>query len=276
MARELWHARDLLVQLTLRDVRIRYKQAVMGFAWALLMPMLIVVSGTIVRYAMSVSSGAALDVAALGGIAVKALPWAFVVGSVGFATPSLTQNLNLVSKIYFPRQVLPLSSVIAQLFDTCIGAVTLLLVLPFLGATLSPALLWAPVLIVVLVVWTMGIALFLSCANLFFRDVKYIVQVLVMFGIFFTPVLYEPAMLGPVGGPIVMLNPVAPILEGLRLSVIEGWNLALPLTETTASGASVLAWTPWYLVYSAVWAFGGLAGSALLFHRAAFLFAEYV
>src|SRR6185312_3224811 len=121
---ELWKYRELLYQLMLRDVRIRYKQAVMGFAWAILMPALIVAAGTLVRFAMAYVGGGHVSHDAIAGMAVKALPWAFFVGAIGFATSSLTGNLPLVSKIYFPREVLPLSATCAQSFDSTIGAIT--------------------------------------------------------------------------------------------------------------------------------------------------------
>ena len=94
--------------------------------------------------------------------------------------------------------------------------------------------------------FTTGVSLFLSCANLFFRDVKYIVQVVLMFGIFFTPIFFEPAMLGPKGAYLAMLNPLTGILEGLRLSVVEGHNLLEPLT-VVVKGVPRVAWEPWEL-----------------------------
>jgi ABC-type polysaccharide/polyol phosphate export permease len=268
--------RNLLYQLTLRDVRIRYKQAIMGFGWALFVPILIVVSGFLVRLAMSYVSDTPVETASVAGIAVKAIPWGFFVGAIGFATGSLTSNVNLVTKIYFPREVLPLSSVLASGFDSLIGAATMVVVLPFLGVAPSVAMLWAPVLALLLFLFTAAAGLFLSCANAFFRDVKYIVQVLVTFGIFFTPVFFDAAMFGPVGAQVVMLNPLAPLLEGFRLCVVEGHDLLTPLVATTAGGQEVLEWTPWYLAYSTAWTVFGLIGSALLFHRSEFIFAEYV
>ena len=122
--------------------------------------------------------------------------WSFFVGALGFATASLIGNSNLVTKIYFPREVLPLSSVAAQGFDTSIGLLTLVVILPFLGVRLHASFVWIPLLLFLLVTFTTGVSMFLSCANLFFRDVKYIVQVVLMFGIFFTPIFFEPAMLG--------------------------------------------------------------------------------
>ncbi len=189
---EVWEHRELLEQLTRRDIKLRYKQAAMGLAWAVFMPCLIVLSGLIVRYAMAQISGATLKQSDIANIAVKGVGWAFFVGSLGFATASLVGNSNLVTKIYFPREVLPLSSVGAQSFDTTIGLLTLVIVLPFLGVRLHPSFVWVPLLLLLLLLFTTGVSLFLSCANLFFRDVKYIVQVVLMFGIFFTPIFFEP------------------------------------------------------------------------------------
>jgi len=273
--REIWDARDLLYRFTARDVRIRYKQAVMGFAWALLMPVLIVMAGVIVRFAMAQVAGTRIDPRDLGGITVKAVPWAFFVGAVGTATNILTTNITLVTKIYFPREVLPLSAVAAQGFDSAIGAVAVVAALPFLGGQMTASLLWVPLLVLLIVLLTTGVCLFLSCANLFFRDVKYIVQVVLMFGIFVTPVFFEPAMLGARAAGLAMLNPLAPLLEGLRLALLAGHNLWQPLT-LAQRGTDVVAWSPWWLGYSAVWSIGGLILATALFHRLQYLFAEYV
>ncbi len=277
MVFELVQSWDLLLQLTRRDIRIRYKQAVIGFGWALFMPMVIVGAGFLVKYAMAHMSGSELQSASFAGMAVKALPWAFFVGAIGFATNSLTGNINLVTKIYFPRVVLPLSAVLAQAFDTAIGATALAaLLFLFLGIGFSLQTLWAIPLLVLLFLFTAGTALFVSCANLFFRDVKYIVQVLLTFGIFFIPIFYEPAHLGATGGRLLMLNPLAPLLEGLRLAVIEHHNLFRSLLVTSSAGQQILAWHPWYLLYVAGWALLGSVGAWFMFHKLQFVYAEYI
>lgn len=274
---DLVEYRHLLFQLTLRDIRIRYKQAVMGFGWAVFMPMLIVLSGVLVRYAMAYLSGDVLESDAIAGLAVKSIPWAFFVGSIQFSGQSLIGNINLVTKIYFPREVLPLAGVLAQVFDTSLGTIALMLVLPLLmGVTPQLAMLWALPLAVALLLFTTGCALLLSCSNVFFRDVKYIVQVLLTFGIFVTPVFLEPQMFGDLGARLMMLNPLAPILEGLRLSIVAGHNLFTPLYVTSGGGAAVLAWSPWYLAYVAAWATVFPVLSASFFHRFEFLFPEYI
>jgi ABC-type polysaccharide/polyol phosphate export permease len=269
---ELWRFREMLYQLTLRDVRIRYKQAVIGFGWALLMPALVILSGCLVRYAMTRTTGTALNLNSIASISVKALPWAFFVGTISFATASLTGNLQLVSKVYFPRAVLPLAATLGQAFDAVIGSAVLAAILPFLGVRFSMTLLWVPVLALLLFLFTVAASLFLSCANLFFRDVKYIVQLMLMFGIFFTPVFFDPEMMGPKLARLVMLNPLSPLLEGLRLAIVDRHDLLQPLI----SPEGVAIWSPAYLVYAAAWASIGLVVSAMIFHRSEFVFAEYI
>jgi lipopolysaccharide transport system permease protein len=276
MGRDIWEFRELLFQLTLRDVRIRYKQAVMGFGWAIFMPILIVLSGLLVRLAMAQMSGRPLAAESIASMAVKALPWAFFVGSVGFATSSLVTNANLVTKIAFPRAVLPLSSTLAQTFDSGIGAAVMVLVLPWLGVRPSWGLVWVPVLAFLLFLTTLSAGLLLSALNLFFRDVKYIVQVLLTFGIFFTPVLYEPVALGSRVSRLLMLNPLSPLLEGMRLAVLEGHNLLRPLAGVTAAGVPVVVWNPLSRAYGGAWAIGGTIISLMIFHRLEGLFAEKV
>jgi len=272
---EVWQHRELLEQLTKRDIKLRYKQAAMGFAWAIFMPCLIVLSGLIIRFAMAQISGQALHSKDIANIAIKGVGWSFFVGALGFATASLIGNSNLVTKIYFPREVLPLSSVAAQGFDTSIGLLTLVVILPFLGVRLHASFVWVPLLLFLLVTFTTGVSMFLSCANLFFRDVKYIVQVVLMFGIFFTPIFFEPAMLGPRGAMLATINPLTGILEGLRLAVVDGRDLMHPIMGMV-KGVERQIWNPWELVYSAVCAVSILIGSTLMFRRLQPLFAEYV
>jgi ABC-type polysaccharide/polyol phosphate export permease len=276
VARDFWQYRELLYQLTRRDIRIRYKQAAMGFGWAIFMPIFVVAAGVLVRFAMANLSGSHLDLGGVAGLVVKSLPWSFFVGSLGFAAAALVGNSNLVSKVYFPREILPLSVMLAQGFDTLIGGVAVAIMLLAAGIRPSLAALWVVPLVVMLLALTLGVGFFVACTNLFYRDVKYIVQVLVTFGIFLTPVFFEPAMFGPLGSKVMMLNPLAPILEGLRLSVVAHHNLLEPLTVVSAKGVEVLAWTPWYLAYGAAVSLLALVGSALLFHRLERLFAEYV
>lgn len=239
----------------------------MGIGWALLLPALVVLSGVVIRIAIATVSGQPIQLSMLGGVASKSVPWAFFTGALGFGTASLLSNSMLITRIYFPREVLPASAVLTQSVDSSIAAIAIGIALPFLGAQLSFALLWIPLLVLMLVTFTLAATLFLSCANLLFRDVKYLVQVALTFGIFVTPVFFEPALLGPRFGPLILLNPVAPILEGFRLTILEGRSLAV------ADAASL--WHPGWLLYSAAWSLGGLLVAIRFFRRLAARFAEY-
>jgi len=239
--RALRKHRDLLVMLTWRDIRIKYKQSVMGFLWALLMPTLIVSAGLVVKVGLSRVSGRPVVMAQLATVTLKALPWAFFVGAIRFATTSLTSNVSLVTKVAFPRAVFPLAATLSALFDFGVASIVVVIALVVARVGVSVQLLWVPLLLVLLIAQTAGCALLLAAANLFFRDVKYIVEVVMTFAIFFTPVFYEASMFGP-WGKILMLNPVAPILEGLNAVVVlhhepdaqwtlyaAGWAVALML-----------------------------------------------
>ncbi|MBA3559220.1 MAG: ABC transporter permease [Gemmatimonadaceae bacterium] len=272
IAHDLAHFRELLVQITLRDIRIRYKQAVMGIGWAVLTPLVVVLSGWVLRLAFARMSGEPVSHQVLAGIAVKSLGWAFFVGALSFSTASITANLPLITKVYFPREILPLAAVLTQVVDVIIAAIALCVALPFFGVGLSAALLWIPVLAILLMALTTAAALLLSCLNVFFRDAKHLVQILLSFGIFFTPVFYGADAFGPRAARLVMLNPLAPLLEGTRLAIVDGHNLLVPLTSSTGA----VAWSPAYLAYAAVVSVVGLVASAIIFHRAEFVFAEYV
>lgn len=258
MIRELVAHRELLWALTWRNIAIRYKQTAMGFMWAIFMPLVIVLSGIIVRLAMSSFSGKPLLLSDIASVTVKALPWAFFVATVKFSTTSLIGNANLVTKIYFPREIFPLSYVISQLIDFGIAAAALTVILIFakLGVTIHLA--WLPVLLALLILLTTGFSVILACANLFFRDVKYIVDVILTFGIFFTPVFYDASMFGK-WKTVLLLNPVSPILESINNVVILGRSPDLM-----------------WLAYSAVWAVGGCLLSWIIFKRAEPMFAESI
>jgi lipopolysaccharide transport system permease protein len=219
LLRALRRYRDLLVMLTWRDIRIKYKQSVMGFMWALLMPALIVSAGLVVKLGLSRISGRPVQVTQLATVTLKALPWSFFIGAIRFATTSLTANISLVTKIAFPRAVFPLASTLSAAFDFAVASVIVVVVLVIAHVGVSVQLLWVPLLLLLLAAQVSGLALLLSAANLFFRDVKYLVEVVITFAIFFTPVFYEVEMFGR-WGTLLMLNPVAPILEGLNAVVV--------------------------------------------------------
>lgn len=217
--KEILQYRDLLTMLTWRDIKIRYKQAAMGFLWAIFMPMMAVLAGMLIKKAMAIISGKPMDFAGVVSIAVKVLPWTFFISAIRFSVQSLVSGRELITKIYFPREVISLSPIFASLFDFLIASTTLLVLLIFAQIGISIYLLWLPLLLIFLILFTIGLGLLLSCANLFYRDVKYVVEIILMFGIFFTPVFYEASIFGK-WKTLLLLNPVGSILESINAVVV--------------------------------------------------------
>lgn len=216
--RELFRYRELLYMIAYRDIRIRYKQSIMGFLWAVLMPVLIVLSGIVVRFAYARAAHVPLPAADVAAVAVKALPWAFLVSTIRFACLSLVNNKELVTKVYFPKEIFPIASMAASFFDLLIASGALIIFLVLLRTGWSFSLLWIPVLLLTLMLLATGVGMIVAAASLFFRDVKFIVEVLLTFGIFFTPVFYDLEMFGE-KGKWLLLNPVSPILNGFGACV---------------------------------------------------------
>ena len=255
---EVAHHRNLLYMLTLKDIKLRYKQTIMGFLWAIFMPTLIVLAGLIVKKAMSVISGVPMETSDLVAVTLKSLPWAFFISAIRFATGSLLGNRDLVTKIYFPREIFPLSAVIGNLFDFIVAFVALVIIFIFFGVEITLHALWFFPLMIMLVFLTACFGMLFACGNLFFRDVKYIVEVIVTFAIFFTPVFYEAKNLGK-WGFLLMLNPVGAILESIGTAVVHHQTPNL-----------------FWVGYAAVWSFGGLLLSWTVFHKSEYLFAEWI
>jgi ABC-type polysaccharide/polyol phosphate export permease len=231
--------RDLLLMLTWREIRIKYKQSVMGMLWAVLMPALIVSAGVVVRVGFSMLSGKPLETADVASVGVRAVPWAFFVSTIRFATMSLISNTNLVTKVYLPREVFPIAAMLSQLMDFAVASLVLVVVLAVLDVGVSAQLAWLPLLILILVVLTTGLGILLSAASLFLRDVKYLVEVGLTFAIFFTPVFYEARMFGR-WVPVLMLNPVTPLLEGIGDVVVHHTAPSLPWVGYSAGVALLL------------------------------------
>ena len=255
---ELFRYRDVLYMITWRDVKIRYKQTILGFAWAILMPMIIISAGILVKYAFAVLSNRPLALNDIVTVSVKAIPWGFFVAAVRFATHSLIANVSLVTKIYMPREIFPIAAVLSQSIDLLVASFILALLLAIAQIGISVYLLWVPVYMFLLFCLCTAFGLMFSAASLFFRDVKYMVEVVLTFGIFFTPVFYEVAMFGE-RGTLLLLNPLAPILEGLNDCVVY-------------KQMPSIGWT----LYSAAISVGGLAAAMSLFKRLEPAFAESI
>lgn len=253
----LYKYRELLYMLAKRDFTVRYKQTVLGLAWALMTPLAVVAAGVVIRFLAAEKAN--LGTIDISSIIVKSLPWTFFVGSLRTAMGSLVGNGNLVAKMAFPKEVFPLSAITARMIDFSVATAFAIVALVLLfDLRFTPVALYAIPLFMVVIVLVTGFGLLLSALNLLYRDVQYVVDVVLTFAIFFTPVLYDVEMLGRFQ-TIAMLNPMAPLLEGFRDVVVLG---KLP--------------DPFWITYSTVFALGIFLFGYAVFKRLETVFAERV
>jgi ABC-type polysaccharide/polyol phosphate export permease len=255
MLSEQLEYRELLFQMTLRDLLLRYKQTIMGFGWAVFMPLLNTAVFTVIFTRVArIDTPVPYALFAFAGL----WAWNFFASSLRFAVVSLTSNSSLVSKVYFPREIFPLSQVAVCFADFMIGSVVLAAFMAFYGVYPGVHILWLPVVMLVHVVFTAAMALLLAVANLFFRDVKYLFEMLITIWMFATPVVYP---IDDVTGKLrllIQLNPMTPIIEAYR-SVLLLNTAPTPAFAAAAAGSVVLLGICW-----------------LVFHRLEFKFAETI
>lgn len=216
--REIWRYSELLYFLTWRDVKVRYKQTVIGAAWAILQPFLtMVVFSIIFGRLMNVSSGAVpypvFSYAAL-------LPWTFFSTAITRSSTSLVLSANLISRVYFPRIIVPLAAVLAALVDFAIAFVILLGMMLFYGIVPGVALLTLPFFILLAILTAFGVGFWLSALNVKYRDVAYATPFLTQFWLFVTPVVYSTSIVPREWRWLYGLNPMAGVVEGFRWALL--------------------------------------------------------
>src|SRR5262245_38655387 len=211
--------RDLLLQMTLRDLALRYKQTVMGFGWAMFMPLLnTAVFSVIFTRVAPIETPVPYPLFAYCGL----LAWNFFASSLRFAVTSLTSNAVLITKVYFPREVIPFSAVAVCAVDFAVGAVVLVVLMAYYGIHPTAALLWVPFVVSVHVLFTIGVSLLVAMGNLFFRDVKYLFEIVIPVWMFATPVVYPTDRIGGIAGRLMAWNPMTPIIESYRNVLLLG------------------------------------------------------
>jgi ABC-type polysaccharide/polyol phosphate export permease len=255
MVAEQVQYRELLYQMVKRDLLLRYKQTVMGFGWAIFMPLVnTVVFSVIFTRVAPLETGVPYPLFAYCGL----FTWNFFASALRFGVNSLTANGNLVSKVYFPREIFPIAATVVSFIDFLISSVVLVGLMIYYGVMPTSALLFLPLVIAVHFAFTLAMALLLSMSNLFFRDVKYLFEVVLTVWMFVTSVLYPLDSVGGKIGLAMRLNPMTPIIDGYRSVLLYG----------QAPGLDFIA--------SAFLAFFLLVGAWLVFHRAEFAFAENI
>lgn len=253
---EIFRSRELLFALAYRDIRIRYKQTVIGAAWALVLPftMMLIFSQVFSRTARVDTGDIPYPIFVYCGL----LPWQFFAGCLKGAVESLTKNNRLVTKIYFPREVFPLSQVLSNGIDFLVAALVLAGLMAWYGVMPKQTIVYLPLVVAVQVALTMGLGFLLSMGNLFYRDVKYVFEFVLMLWMFVTSVLY-PIKLGGVWGCLLALNPMTPIIDAYRQTLLLGEPPSGPGFVYATAVAAVL-----FIV--------GLQ----LFHESEHLFAEVI
>jgi lipopolysaccharide transport system permease protein len=212
--REFVGAHELLYFLVLRNLKLRYKQTVLGAAWALLQPLLTMAVFTVVfgRLARLGSDGLPYPLFALAAL----VPWTYFANALTQAGNSLVDQHQLLTKVYFPRLLLPLAAVIAGLVDLVISFALLLLVLAWYGVTPTPRLMAAPLLVLLASAGALAPGIWLAALNVRYRDVRYIIPFLVQIWLFATPVAYSSTLVPERWRTLYSLNPMVGVVEGFR------------------------------------------------------------
>jgi ABC-type polysaccharide/polyol phosphate export permease len=255
MLREQVEYRYLLWQMTRRDLLLRYKQTVMGIGWAVFMPILnTAVFSVIFMRVAPLDVGMPYPLFAYSGL----VAWNFTASTLRFSVLSLTSNLNLVTKVYFPREAFPFSALLVSLVDTAVAGCVLLGLMAYYGVWPGPTALYLPLVALPHVLLTAALGLLLSMGNLFYRDVKYLFEAGIAIGMFVTSVVYPAQLVGGRLGALLQLNPMTPIIEAYR---------DVLLRQTPPAPSFWLAASVSIVAFFGAW---------LLFHRSEYEFAENI
>lgn len=215
--KDLWTYRELLYFLTLRDIKVRYKQTAIGVLWAILQPILTTAIFTVIftQFARFDSLQIPYPLFALSGL----LLWLFVNTSLTTASNSLVGNSNLVTKIYFPRLIVPLAAVLSGLIDFFLGFVLLVGLMIYYGVSVSMQIVFAPVFIVLTVLLALSLGTLFAALNVRFRDVKFALPFALQIWMFISPVFYPASVLSEKWRIAFAFNPLVGILEGFRAAL---------------------------------------------------------
>lgn len=224
---ELWRFRELLYFLAWRDVKVRYKQAALGAAWAIIQPLLamIIFSVFFGRLAGVPSGGVPYPLFSYCAL----VPWTYFSGTLSQAGNSLIGNSNLITKVYFPRVLLPAASALSGILDFFIGFSLVVVLMVYYHVKPGWSLVFLPLFILAMMLCALGVGMFLAAMNVRYRDVKYAIPFLIQIGLFVTPIIYPVTFLPPKYQNILALNPMAGIVEGFRACLFAqhrmNWNL---------------------------------------------------
>jgi len=255
---DLWSYRELLFFLTWRDIKVRYKQTIMGAAWAIIQPFftMVVFSLFFGRLAKIPSDGLPYPIWSFAAL----VPWTFFAFGLAQSSNSLVGSSNLLKKVYFPRLVIPIASVLSGLVDFVLAFAVLLLMMMYFGFAPTWNALWLPLLLLLTFITSLGVGLWFSALNVQFRDVRYTIPFMVQFWLFATPIAYPSSLIeNETLRTLYGLNPMVGVVEGFR------WAL---LGTQTRPGPMILV--------STVTALAILIGGLFYFRRMEKTFADVV
>lgn len=251
---ELWHFRELFITLTVRDLQVRYKQTIVGAAWAIIQPVLTML-------VFSVFFGRLAGIPTDGDLPypifsyAALVPWQFFAGSLTFSANSIISNANMITKIYFPRIIVPVSSALSHLVDFGLAFVVFLLMMPLFGVLPTGKVIFLPFFLLLLLLTALGMGFWLSALNVKFRDVRYVIPFLVQFLLFVSPVVYPTSLIENEGFRVFYsLNPLVAVVNGFR------WSL-LDTDALSAAGVALGTATALLLFVSGLWYFNQMERS---------------
>jgi len=235
---ELWHYRELAYFLVWRDIKVRYKQTVLGAAWAIIQPVftMLVFAVFFGHLAKMPSDGVPYPIFAYAAL----VPWTFFANALLQASNSLVGSANLIKKVYFPRLIVPLASVLSGIVDFALAFVVLVMMMAGYGITPSLRLLWVPVFVFLTMLTALGVSLWLSALNVEYRDVRYVVPFLTQFWLFATPVAYPSSLLSEPWRTLYGLNPMVGVVEGFRWALLNIGSAPGPMLAVSGLASAVL------------------------------------
>jgi lipopolysaccharide transport system permease protein len=234
----LWRSRELLYFLIWRDVKVRYKQTLLGAAWAILQPLLTMVVFSIFfgKLARMPSDGVPYPLFAY----VALVPWTFFANGLTLSSNSLVANQTLLRKVYFPRLVIPVSAVAAGLIDFGIAFVVLLGLAARYGVPLTVNMLWLPALVLLALVTALGVGLWFAALNVLYRDIQYVVPFLVQVWLYATPIVYPSSLVPERWRTLYAINPMVGVVEGFRWALLGTGTAPGPMILVSALAALVI------------------------------------
>ena len=235
---ELWAYRELLYFLTWRDIKVRYKQTVLGASWAIIQPFftMIVFSIFFGRLAKMDSNGLPYTIFSYSALVL----WTFFANSLSMASNSLVGSANLIKKVYFPRLAVPIATVAAGLVDFALAFALLLAMMVWYGIAPTINVLFLPLFVLLAVVTALGVGLWLSALNVQFRDIRYIIPFLTQIWMFATPVAYSSRIVPERWRTVYGINPMVGIIDGFRWSLLGTDSVSLPVIGVSALTALAL------------------------------------